>query len=95
MPAVAAWPTLPPDQLPRDPWRHEHGDDPDHLLTADGHAPHHVEPFARMLGAPEQYVHHERRPVSPAATYLIGGEMLAFVVVALLVLAGSLGGAVA
>ena len=91
------WPTLPADQLPRDPWPHERGEDPHHLLDPSGHVPHH----RRASGAPAR-----RAPTAsscnasaarPArlATYLIGSEIVAFVVVALLVLAGSLPGAAA
>jgi hypothetical protein len=92
--AVVTWPVLPPEQLPRDPWPHEHGDDTEHLLDASGHAPHHVEPTARLVGEPHRWVQRIRRPASPLASYLIGAEVLVMVVVALLAVAGSLPGTV-
>jgi hypothetical protein len=89
---ATAWPVLPLDQLPRDPWPHEHGEDVDHLLDASGHQPHAVDSMVHLLAEPRPYVVHEHHEASPAATYLISSEVLAFVVVALLALAGNLPG---
>ena len=41
-----------------DPWQHEHGEDPDHHLTAEGHCLHQRhEEFAHLLGTPQPVAH--------------------------------------
>jgi hypothetical protein len=89
---VQGWNGVPVEQLPRDPWPHEHGEDVSHVLDAAGHVPHRADLSAHLLGAPmpvaPHAIHHE---ASPAATFVIGSEVLAFVVVALLALSGALG----
>jgi hypothetical protein len=89
---ATAWPVLPLDELPRDPWPHEHGEDPGHLLDPSGHQWHAVEAEAHLVGEPRPVVLHVHEHASPAATYLISSEVLAFVVVALMALAGTLPG---
>jgi hypothetical protein len=88
---VQGWSGVPVEQLPRDPWPHERGEDVSHVLDPAGHVPHHADPFAHLLGAPSPFVPHAvHDEASPAATFLIGGEVLAFVVVALLAVSGAL-----